>query len=146
LNPHGGNFWNFFHILSNYFTTRSYGYMCPKMFFFKNLILALEMAVLERFWWKHSQGTQGVKQEFVVIGFREWSQVGLVTLMVAFLKCEPCDSYNGSNLQHAILIPLWQIFHFQTKSMCRQQHSEMHKNTDSHEPKEARYRQLDNWS
>jgi len=28
-----------------------------KCFFFKNLVLVLEMAVLKCFWWKHSQGT-----------------------------------------------------------------------------------------
>jgi len=53
-NLHGEKFWNFFHIFSNQFTTRSYGYMCPKKFFFKNLVLVLEKAVLERIWWKHS--------------------------------------------------------------------------------------------
>jgi len=43
-------------------TTRSYSYKCPKMsFFFQNLVLVLEMAVLERFWWKHSQSPLGVK-------------------------------------------------------------------------------------
>jgi len=56
-NSHDENFWIFFHIFANQCTTRSYGYMYPKMFFFKNLVLVLEMAVLEHFWWKHSQGT-----------------------------------------------------------------------------------------
>jgi len=32
-----------------YLTTRSYGYMCLKMFFFQNLVLVLEMAILECF-------------------------------------------------------------------------------------------------
>jgi len=50
-NLHGGNFWNFFHIFANKYTTRSYSYMCPKMFFFYNLGLVIEVAVLERFWW-----------------------------------------------------------------------------------------------
>jgi len=60
-NVHGEKFWNFFHIFSNQFITRSYGYMCPRMLFFKNLILVLEMAVLEQFWWKHSLKPLGVK-------------------------------------------------------------------------------------
>jgi len=59
-NLHGGNFWNFFHIFPNQHNTRSYGYMCPKMFFKKKLTLVLEMAVLERFQWKHSQKPLGV--------------------------------------------------------------------------------------
>jgi len=33
-----------------------------KIVFFKNLVLVLKMAVLERFWWQHSQGTLGVKE------------------------------------------------------------------------------------
>jgi len=59
-NLHDGNFWIFFHIFSNQCLTRSYGYMCLKMFFIKNLLLVLEMAVLECFWWKHSQKPSGV--------------------------------------------------------------------------------------
>jgi len=35
---------------------------CVKIYFFsKNLVVVLEMAVLERFWWIHSYGTLGVK-------------------------------------------------------------------------------------
>jgi len=34
------------------------------MIFFKILVLVLEMAVLERFWWKHSQKPLGVKIQF----------------------------------------------------------------------------------
>jgi len=56
-NSHGGNFWNFFHMFSSEHTRISYSYMCPKMFFFKKLVLVPKMAVLEHFWWKHSQGT-----------------------------------------------------------------------------------------
>jgi len=56
-----GNFWNFFHIYSNQSTTSSYGYICLKMIFFKNLVLVLKMAVLKQFWWQHSQGTLGIK-------------------------------------------------------------------------------------
>jgi len=33
----------------------------PKCFFFKNLVLTLEMAVLECFWQKHSQKHLGIK-------------------------------------------------------------------------------------
>jgi len=33
-NQWSGSFSNFFHIFSNQCTSRSYGYMCPKMFFF----------------------------------------------------------------------------------------------------------------
>jgi len=36
-------------------------YICPPIFFFKNLVLVLEIAILEHFWQKHSQGTLGVK-------------------------------------------------------------------------------------
>ncbi len=48
-NRHGGIFWIFFHIFSILCTTRSYYYMFPKMIFFKNLVLVLEMAVFEGF-------------------------------------------------------------------------------------------------
>jgi len=34
-NLHGGNFWIFFHIFSNQCLTRSYSYMCQKLFFFQ---------------------------------------------------------------------------------------------------------------
>jgi len=53
-NLHGGNFWNFSHIFLNKCTARSYGYICP------NMVLVLEMAILEHFWWEHSQRTLGV--------------------------------------------------------------------------------------
>jgi len=65
-NLHDGYFWNFFYIISNWCTTRSYGYMCPKMFVFLNLVLVLEMAVLENIWWKHSQKPLGVKLKYTV--------------------------------------------------------------------------------
>jgi len=42
-------FQNFLHMFSSHHTTRSYDYMYPKMFFFQNLVLVLEMAVLEWF-------------------------------------------------------------------------------------------------
>jgi len=63
-NLHGKKFWNLFHIFLNQFTTRSYGYMCPKKFFFKNLVLVLKMAVWEWFWWKHSLKPLGVNVSF----------------------------------------------------------------------------------
>jgi len=47
-----------------------------KMFFFYILVLALEMAVLELFWWKHSQGPLGVK----------WSALGGSNLSKSFTK------------------------------------------------------------
>jgi len=57
---HSGNFWIFFFIFPNQHTTRSYGYMFPKTFFFKNLILVLEMAVLKSFEWKCTHMPLGV--------------------------------------------------------------------------------------
>jgi len=54
-NPCNENFWNSYHIFLSQCTTRSYGYMCQKKVFFKNLVLILEMVVLERFWWRHSR-------------------------------------------------------------------------------------------
>jgi len=59
-NPRGGNFLIFFHIFSSQHTTRSYSYMCLKMYFSQNLVLLLQMAVFKRFWWKHSHGPLGV--------------------------------------------------------------------------------------
>ena len=41
-NLHGGNFWNFFYIFSIYHTTRSYGYICPKMIFATSNISILQ--------------------------------------------------------------------------------------------------------
>jgi len=35
-------------MFSTQYISRSYGYMCPKMFFSQNLVLVLEMTVLER--------------------------------------------------------------------------------------------------
>jgi len=56
-NPHSGNFWNFYYtfILQDPMVT-----CVKKDFFFKNLVLVLEMAVLEHFWWKHSHSLLGV--------------------------------------------------------------------------------------
>jgi len=62
FDPHGGIFWKFYHMLFRHFTTRSYGYTCQNLFFSKKLVVVLEMAVLERFWWIHSHGTLGVNQ------------------------------------------------------------------------------------
>jgi len=62
-NLHGEKFWNFFHIFSNQFNLRSYSYMCPKKFFFKNLVLVLEIAILKWFWWKHSLKPLGVNRQ-----------------------------------------------------------------------------------
>jgi len=65
---HGGNFWNFFHIFSNQCLTWSNGYMYPKRKFIKNLLFVLKMAVLECFWWKHSQKPLGVKEKQTFVG------------------------------------------------------------------------------
>jgi len=62
-NLHGEKFWNFFHVFSNQFTTRFYGCMCPKKVFFKILVLVLELAVLEQFWWKHNVKPLGDNKE-----------------------------------------------------------------------------------
>jgi len=43
-------------------------YMCPKMIFFKKLILVLEMAISECFLWSHSQGTLGVNYMDMIYG------------------------------------------------------------------------------
>jgi len=56
----------FFSRYSSQHTTRSYGYMCSKMFLFQNLVLVLEMVVLKCFWWKHSH-------DHVEIKLRKWS-------------------------------------------------------------------------
>jgi len=48
------------HLLKPYYY-KILHYMCPKMFFFENLVLVLEVVVLECFWWKHCQKPLGVK-------------------------------------------------------------------------------------
>ena len=60
-NLYGGHFWNFFHIFKNLSTKRSYGWIYPKIFLNYFFIFVLEMAVLERFWRKHSLRPLGVK-------------------------------------------------------------------------------------
>jgi len=66
-NPHGGIFWNFYHMLLIHHITRSYGYMCQKLCCSKSLVVVLEMAVLECFWWIHSHGTLGVNGGFSIV-------------------------------------------------------------------------------
>jgi len=39
---------------------RSYGYMCPNLFIFQNLVLVLEMAIFKRFFGENSQGNERV--------------------------------------------------------------------------------------
>jgi len=68
-NLHSGKFWNFSHIFSNQYTTKSYGYMYPKMLSKKQFVLVLEMAVLESFWWKHSQKPLGVNYNGMIKSF-----------------------------------------------------------------------------
>jgi len=53
--------------------------MCPKMFSFQNLVLVLEIAILEQFWWKYSHGPLGNKKR----------DEGEVLLMVGCSKSDP---------------------------------------------------------
>jgi len=48
-NPCGRNFSIFFHMFSSQHNTRSYSYMCLKIFLFQNLVLVLIIAILECF-------------------------------------------------------------------------------------------------
>jgi len=61
--PLGEFFWNFYYMFSSQHTTRSHGYICQKKFFSQNLVLILDMAIMEDFWWEYSHGLLGVNQK-----------------------------------------------------------------------------------
>jgi len=65
--------------LSIHHTTGSYGYMCQKLFFSKNLVVVLEIAVLERLGWIHSHGTLGVN---IVLVQYEWPTNAVIFLNI----------------------------------------------------------------
>jgi len=60
---------------------------CVQNFFSKNLVLIQEMVVLEHFWWKHSQDTQGVK--YTTTGYY-CSYLNLQILIIHYKKSESC--------------------------------------------------------
>jgi len=60
-NLHDGNFWKIFRVFSKQFTTRSYGYICPKMYFFLKFGTYIRNDNIGAFFrWKHSQKPLGV--------------------------------------------------------------------------------------
>jgi len=90
-------------------TIRSHGFIYLKMicFFFSNLVLVLEVAVLESFWWKHSPNHLGVEENFLINIIRSLTlQINLQLLNGCFMDLSPYFC-----LEHK-----WNVFRIQTNT------------------------------
>jgi len=95
-NLHGKKFWNCFHIFEIEHTTRSYGYICPKMFFFNQKFATCpKNGSFGAFWWKHSLQTLGVNESWIhsncfdsiICNLSHYKNFFTTTFLVRYLSC-----------------------------------------------------------